>query len=196
MGAVSRDALRDAGDGLGSARLLLRRFTMADLPLLTELNADPEVMRYVGGGQTPQQTRAMLESRILDYYQANPGLGVWATLLRDSGECIGFHLLNHIQGEEFIQVGYRLFPRHWGRGYATEMSVALLRYGYTQLQLPRIVAITDLHNRVSQQVLLKAGLHRHGERSFQHPAYASFGPLAWFERAAQDWLGEHKAIEQ
>jgi ribosomal-protein-alanine N-acetyltransferase len=196
MGAVSRDALRDAGDGLGSARLLLRRFTMADLPLLTELNADPEVMRYVGGGQTPQQTRAMLESRILDYYQANPGLGVWATLLRDSGECIGFHLLNHIQGEEFIQVGYRLFPRHWGLGYATEMSVALLRYGYTQLQLPCIVAITDLHNRVSQQVLLKVGLHRHGERSFQHPAYASFGPLAWFERAARDWLSEHKAIEQ
>ena len=193
---MNRIAVQDAGDGLSSERLVLRRFTQADLPLLIELNADPEVMRYVGGVQTPQQTRAMLESRILDYYQANPGLGVWATQLRDSGECIGFHLLNHIQGEEFIQVGYRLFPRHWGRGYATEMGVALLHYGYTRLQLPSIVAITHLHNRVSQQVLLKAGLHRHGERSFQHPAYASFGPLAWFERAAQDWLSEHKAIEQ
>ena len=196
MGLMNRIAVQDAGDGLSSERLVLRRFTQADLPLLIELNADPEVMRYVGGVQTPQQTRAMLESRILDYYQANPGLGIWATLLRDGGECIGFHLLNHIQGEDLIQVGYRLFPRHWGRGYATEMSLALLRYGYTQLQLPRIVAIADLPNRASQQVLLKAGLHRHGERSFQHPAYASFGPLAWFERAAQDWLSEHKAIEQ
>ena len=93
-------------------------------------------------------------------------------------------------------MGYRLFPRYWGQGYATEMSVALLRYGYAQLGLPSIVAITDLHNRVSQQVLLKAGLHRHGERSFPHPAYASFGPLAFFERFAQDWLTEHKAIEQ
>jgi len=196
MGHVKQIAAQDAGDGLSTERLLLRRFTQADLPLLTELNADPEVMRYVGGVQTPQQTRAMLESRILDYYQANPGLGVWATLRRGSGECIGFHLLNHIQGEDLIQVGYRLFPRHWGRGYATEMSVALLRYGYTRLLLPSIVAITDLHNRVSQQVLLKAGLHRHGERSFSHPAYASFGPLAFFKRTAQDWLNEHKAIEQ
>jgi len=196
MGIVNEAAVRDAGDGLASQRLLLRRFTLADLPLLTELNADPEVMRYLGGINTPQQTRAMLEGRILDYYQANPGLGVWATLLRDNGECIGFHLLNHIQGENLIQVGYRLFPRYWGRGYATEMSVALLRYGYTQLKLPSIVAIADLPNLASQQVLLKAGLHRQGERGFPHPAYAVYGPLAFFERSAQDWLSEHKAIEQ
>ena len=186
----------DAGDGLCSERLQLRRFTLADLPLLSELNADPEVMRHLGGAVDTDRTRAMLETRILKYYEENPGLGIWATQLRDSGECIGFHLLNHIQGESLIQVGYRLFPRYWGRGYATEMSVALLRYGYTQLGLRSIVAIADLDNLASQQVLLKSGLHRHGERSFPHPAYACYGPLAWFERDAQDWLAEHKAIEQ
>ena len=197
MGLLKPSALPfDAGQGLTSERLQLRRFTLDDLPLLTELNADPEVMRHLGGVNSPQQTRDMLEERILAYYLANPGLGVWATLLRDSGECIGFHLLNHIRGESLIQVGYRLFPRYWGRGYATEMSVTLLRYGYTQLELPSIVAIADLSNLASQQVLLKAGLHRHGERSFPHPAYASFGPLAFFERSAQDWLTEHKAIER
>ena len=195
MGFVSRLEIRDAGDGLLSERLSLRRFTLADLPLLTELNADPEVMRYLGGVNSPQQTRTMLEGRIIEYYGAHPGLGVWATLLRDSGECIGFHLLNHIQGEKHIQVGYRLFRRHWGLGYATEMSLALLRYGYTQLGLPTIVAIADLENHASQRALLKSGLHRRGERSFPHPAYAAFGPLAWFERCAQDWLAEHKAIE-
>jgi len=168
MGRMNRVAVRDAGEGLLSERLLLRRFTLADLPLLTVLNADPVVMRYLGGVETPEQTLAMLRGRILDYYQANPGLGVWATLLRAGGECIGFHLLNHIQGESLIQVGYRLFPRYWGYGYATEMSVALL---------------------------LKAGLKRHGERSFAHPAYAPYGPLAWFERTAQDWLTEHQANE-
>ncbi len=192
---MSRFEMCDAGDGLLSARLSLRRFTLADLPLLTELNADPEVMRHLGGVNSPQQTRTMLEGRIIAYYSAHPGLGVWATLLRGSGECVGFHLLNHIQGEQHIQVGYRLFRRYWGQGYATEMSLALLRYGYTQLGLPTIVAIADLENHASQRTLLKAGLHRHGERSFPHPAYAPFGPLAWFERSAQDWLAEHKTIE-
>jgi hypothetical protein len=41
-------------------------------------------------------------------------------------------------------------------------------------------------------VLQKIGLHRRGERSFPHPAYASQGPLAWFERDAQDWLTERR----
>ena len=75
------------------------------------------------------------------------------------------------------------------------MSLALLRYGYTRLGLPTIVAIADLENHASQRALLKSGLHRRGERSFPHPAYAAFGALAWFERSAQDWLNEHKAIE-
>jgi [ribosomal protein S5]-alanine N-acetyltransferase len=57
--------------------------------------------------------------------------------------------------------------------------------------LPRIVGITDLPNIASQRVLLKAGLRRNGERSFAHPAYASQGPLAWFERDAESWLADN-----
>lgn len=72
------------------------------------------------------------------------------------------------------------------------MTVALLRYGFVELQLPRIVGITDLPNVDSQRVLLKAGLHRNGERSFTHPAYAAQGPLAWFERDAPSWLADHR----
>jgi [ribosomal protein S5]-alanine N-acetyltransferase len=185
-------AMTDAGQGLRSERLVLRRFTSDDLPLLVELNADPEVMRWLGGVRTPEQSAEMLNSRILAYYDENPGLGVWATLLRDSGECIGFHLLNHIQGESIIQVGYRLFRRHWGRGYATEMTVALLDYGYRSLGLERISAITALENSASQHVLLKSGLPRLADRFFSHPAYAPYGPQAYFERSAQDWLAANK----
>ena len=190
MNQAGIDALAaaDAGDGLRSARLMLRRFTPADLPLLVQLNSDPQVMRWLGGVMRPEQTADMLQTRILDYYEQNPGLGVWATMLRDSGECIGFHLLNNIQGETQIQVGYRLFPRRWGRGYATEMTSALLDYGYRRLGLERIAAITALENQASQRVLLKAGLPRLADRAFPHPAYAPYGPMAYFERSARDWL--------
>lgn len=183
---------RDAGQGLRSERLVLRRFRMDDLPLLTELNADPEVMRWLGGVRTAEQTAGWMQARILDYYDEHPGLGVWATVLRGSGECVGFHLLNHIQGESLIQVGYRLLRRHWGRGYATEMTVALLDHGYRRLGLERITAITALENHASQQVLLKAGLPRLADREFTHPAYAPYGAHAYFERSAQDWLAANK----
>ena len=171
-------------------RLTLRRFTLDDLDLHCALTSDPEVMRYVGGVKTRAETEELLRTRIVAYYDEHPGLGVWATLEKATGACVGMHLINHIQGESLIQVGYSLFPRYWGRGYATEMTMGVLRYGFEQLGLPQINAITDFPNIVSQRVLMKAGLQRNGERSFAHPRYAD-GPYAWFERTAAEWLAEH-----
>lgn len=178
----------DPGDGLATDRLVLRRFTAADLDLLAELYADARVAPNIGGLKTRDETRKMLEERILKYYGEHPGLGVWATLERAGGACVGMHLLNHVRGEAFIQVGYALFPRYWGHGYATEMCVALLRHGFAVRRLERIVAIANLPNVASHRVLLKAGLHRHGER--QLAQYADQGPLAWFERDRDAWLAE------
>ncbi|MBP7418742.1 MAG: GNAT family N-acetyltransferase [Xanthomonadales bacterium] len=173
---------------LVTPRLALRRFRADDLEFLCRLNADPDVTRHTGGTKDRAQTEQMLRVRVIDYYEANPGLGIWATIERETGHCVGLHLLNHIQGETLIQVGYQLVPQAWGKGYATEMAVAVVRYAFKVMALPRIVAITDLPNVASQRVLLKAGLHRNGEREFAHPAYAPQGPLAWFERDAGEWL--------
>lgn len=175
---------------IATARLALRRFTLADLPFLQRLHADEHVMRYCGGTLDAAASETLVHERILNYDESNPGLGVWATVERATGACVGMHLLNHMYGESLIQVGYILAADFWGRGYASEMAAAVLRHGFTTLALPRIVAITDRENLASQRVLLKAGLHHHGERSFAHPKYAS-GPFSWFYRDADDWLAEH-----
>ncbi len=182
--------MRRADDRLSSARLQLRRYTAADLEALNQLNSDPAVMRHMGGPASRADTEAMLRDRILSYYEQHPGLGIWVTEERDSGRTVGMHLLNHIRGEAHIQVGYRLYPAYWGKGYATEMTQALLRYGFEQLALPRIVAITDLANVESQHVLLKSGLIRDGERYCKHPSYGT-APLAWFWRDRETWLRQH-----
>lgn len=176
--------MKDAA-GLATSRLVLRRFTSADADWLHALNSDPDVKRHMGGPATRAQSEEMLRERILEYYPKNPGLGLWITLERATGAAVGFHLLNHIRGDTLVQVGYVLAKEYWGMGYATEMCVALLRYGYRDLGVPRIHAITSLPNEPSQHVLLKAGLHRHGERVF--PAYGS-EPQAFFWRDAAEWL--------
>jgi ribosomal-protein-alanine N-acetyltransferase len=175
---------------LTTERLALRRFTQDDRGWVAELFSDPDVMRYVGGPWPRPKIDEMFEIRMLQYYDRHPGLGAWVTLEQSTDAVIGFHLLNYIQGESFIQVGYFIAKPAWGKGFATEMATRLLRYGFTDLGLPQITAITHLENRGSQHVLEKAGLHRHGERSFRHPAYAPHGPQAWFERDAADWLAE------
>lgn len=175
---------------LQTERLALRRFTPADYDWLVALYDDAEVMRYGGGVKTPEQVQTVLRERILDYYDAHPGLGVWQTVERATGLPVGFHVLNNIQGESLIQVGYFLLKPAWGRGYATEMASALLRYGFVDLQLPHIGGMTERDNLVSQRVLTKIGLRRNGERAFAHPAYAHAGLMPWFEREAAEWIAE------
>lgn len=173
---------------LTTKRLALRRFTRDDLDWLTTLRGDPEVMRYAGGPRDRADSEELLQIRMLDYYEAYPGLGNWLTAERATGEAVGFHLLNHIRGESIIQVGFFLARPFWGRGYAAEMGRAVLRHGFETLGLPTIAGIATLDNVPSQRVLTKIGLERHGEREFAHPAYADAGPMAWFERAREDWL--------
>jgi RimJ/RimL family protein N-acetyltransferase len=182
----------EAGWWLQTDRLALRRFTPKDYDWLVGMYNDPDVMRYGGGVKTPEQVKVVMRERILDYYDAHPGLGVWQTVERATGTPIGFHVLNNIQGESIIQVGYFLLKSAWGRGYATEMACAVLHHGFVTLGLPSIAGMAEQKNVASHRVLTKIGLRRNGERAFPHPAYAHAGPMAWFERAAADWLAEHR----
>jgi len=175
---------------LETPRLLLRRFTVDDRAWLGELYADPEVTRYLGGVRQPDAVDQLLRERILDYYDTHPGFGIWMTVERDTGHRAGFHLLNNIQGESIIQVGFALAKWAWGRGYGTEMATAVLRHGFVTMKLENIAGMASLGNLASQRVLERIGLERRGERAFPHPAYASEGPMAWFERDAVDWIAE------
>jgi RimJ/RimL family protein N-acetyltransferase len=173
---------------LTTERLALRRFTPEDADWFAALYSDEDVTRYLGGTRDRAGADELLNARILDYYRQHPGLGIWITVERSTGRRLGFHLLNHIQGESIIQVGFTLEKPAWGKGYATEMAAAVLRYGFSDLALPRIAGMANLENRASQHVLGKIGLHRRGERAFPHPAYAAAGPMAWFERDGTAWL--------
>lgn len=179
--------MRHAADTLESERLLVRRFTLDDLDDLAALLGDAAVTEHLGGVKDRAAAESTLRTRGLDYYDVHPGLGMWATIARASGRFVGFHVLNHIHGEPDIQVGYALRREAWGQGYATEMAVRLMRYGFDDLRLPVICAITNRANVASQQVLRKAGLERRGERSFSHPNLAGEGPMAWFEAHRDRW---------
>jgi [ribosomal protein S5]-alanine N-acetyltransferase len=175
---------------LTTERLALRRFAPADLDWLADLYSDHDVTRYLGGVKDRANAKDFLDTRILQYYDAHPGLGVWMTVDRASGVRLGFHLLNHIRGERIIQIGFALAKPAWGQGFGTEMASAVLRYGFVDLKLPLITGMASLQNHASQRVLLKIGLERRGERAFPHPDYVSEGAMAWFEREAAEWLAE------
>jgi RimJ/RimL family protein N-acetyltransferase len=61
-------------------------------------------------------------------------------------------------GPNEVELGYRLHQAAWGQGYCTEASRALIRKGFTELGVRRVVASTYADNLASRRVMEKAGL--------------------------------------
>ncbi len=147
---------------LETERLVLRRFTVADVDNLVSLDADPDVMRYVTGGiPTPrEEIEKEVLPAFLGYYERFEGYGFWAAVEKSTGEFLGwFHFRPQdgaAPGE--VELGYRLRKSAWGKGYATEGSRALIRKGFTEFGVQRVVAGAVAVNMASRRVMEKAGM--------------------------------------
>ena len=139
-------------------RLYLRPFNSGDLDAFADMNADAEVIRYIGDGnpQTKSQTEIRLNA-ILDHWEQH-GFGLCVVVDKTTQGFIGFCGLQYLDGTSEIEVGYRLAKQFWGRGFATETASAILKYGFDELGLDRIVAVVHPENVVSQGVIQKIGL--------------------------------------
>lgn len=147
---------------LETERLYLREFTMDDAQLLIELNT-PEVLKYVHEPPTTTENAPIvLRDIILPQYKLY-NHGRWAVHLKTSHEFIGWCGLKYVKERDEIDLGYRFFPKHWGKGYATEAAKAVIDYGKNVLQLPHIMAQAHLENIASQHVLEKCGLQFRSE---------------------------------
>jgi RimJ/RimL family protein N-acetyltransferase len=155
---------------LRTERLYLRRFTAADVPLLFELDSDPEVMRHISKGlPTPLETieREILPSW-LRMYELSDHLGIWAAHETATDRFIGwFHLRPDRYAPDDQELGYRLRRESWGRGYATEGSRALIEKSFQEWWVERIVARTLVGNATSRRVMEKCGLRF--EEFFTYP---------------------------
>ena len=147
---------------LATERLVLRRFTEADVDNLFDLDGDPEVMRFITGGKpTPRdEIRDEFLPRFLHYYERFAGFGFWAAIEKSTGEFLGWFEFRPPEGSglDEVELGYRLKKSAWGKGYATEGSRALIRKGFTELGVRRVVAQTMVVNIASRRVMEKAGL--------------------------------------
>ena len=145
-------------------RLILRELRLSDLNGMFELDSNPEVHKYLGNKpvKTKKESVKMIESVINQYKER--GIGRWAAIEKSSGEFIGWsglRLNNEYKMNgftEYYDVGYRLIPRFWGKGYATESGKAAVDYGFDILKLPALYATTELNNEASHNALLKIGL--------------------------------------
>lgn len=85
--------------------------------------------------------------------------------------------------------GYRFKQKHWGKGYATESSKAIIDWGFKNLNTEIIYAITHLENKASMHVLTKLGFEL--KEVFQYDENLECN---WFELKKEDWKSHYQTL--
>lgn len=149
---------------LETTRVILREFLASDSHLLKDLDSDPEVMKYLTDGRpSTDEEIATTTQRILALKDKHQGkFGIWLAFEKTNQEFMGWYLFRPDKKTpddvKNIELGYRLKKKFWGQGYASEVSKAIIKKGFSEYKLDSIFAITMAKNLGSQGVMKKIGL--------------------------------------
>ncbi|QMU98048.1 GNAT family N-acetyltransferase [Microbacterium esteraromaticum] len=143
---------------LRTPRLDLREMTDDDMPALCAILQDAETMTAYEGAFDDDMVQAWF-TRMRDRYR-DDGFGMWAVVLRETGEMIGQCGLTrqHILDEDVIEVGYLFNRAHWHRGYAVEAAAASRDRAFTLLGADRVWAQVRDTNIASMNVAIRLGM--------------------------------------
>ncbi|HEY0514213.1 MAG TPA: GNAT family N-acetyltransferase [Thermoanaerobaculia bacterium] len=143
---------------LETERLRLRSFHRSDLEDYAALRADPEVLRYLGGGPEPwDRGRSWRHMAFLMGHWQLGGAGMWAVEHRETAAFLGIVGFAAPDGWPGFELGWTLARRWWGNGYATEGARAALAYAFTILKKDRVISLIHPENRASIRVAERIG---------------------------------------
>ncbi len=167
-------------------RLLLRELEYTDENDLFEMDSDPDVHLFIENNPVKSIDEITNIIGILKKQYKENGIARWAVVDKATNECVGWcglkyfsqPLNNHVN---FYELGYRFKKKHWGKGFATESSIAVLNYGFNNFKIDSIFAITDPNNVNSKNVLIKLGF------IFQETFDYEGDSTNWYELKKTDW---------
>jgi RimJ/RimL family protein N-acetyltransferase len=149
-----------------TSRLTLRPYEPSDLGFLHSMFGREDVCRYLPWMPMDlDQARAKLEQRVRQTRIETDGDPlILVALESDTGRAVGEFMLR-LKSLESLQaeIGWSLHPDAQGRGFATEAARQMLRIGFDELGLHRIVAGCDSRNTASLRVMERLGMRREAE---------------------------------
>ena len=144
---------------LTSERLRLRPVTKRDFSAIAAMDSDPNVMRYLClKSPLPSYEQALEEVHSILDLRAPSGGGTWAITCRTTQTFFGWIWVVLLGDVPYIDLGYRLAPKFWGHGYATEAGRQIAHHAFFDLGIPHLTALIHPLNLASARVAEKVGL--------------------------------------
>lgn len=143
---------------LETSRLRLREFASQDADALEAVLGDPATMQYYPAPFDRAEIDVWIRRNRARYF--DPGFGLWAMLLKHSGELIGDCgcFVRELEGNVELELGWHVRRDLWGRGYATEAARHCIEYAFWKLGAERIIALIRPENLSSCRVAEKNGM--------------------------------------
>lgn len=148
---------------LETERLVLRPLSEADLDALHRISNDPLVRRYLWDDEpvSVATIEGVFAQSVREF--AEKGLGLFGIRLRGEEKLLGLCGFRSLENTGDIELAYELSPEWWGRGLATEASLACLHYAFEEVGLEWVVAGVEPQNVASTRVIEKLGMGYAGE---------------------------------
>ena len=145
-------------------RLVLRDFVAEDWPDVLAYQRDPDFLRlYPWTDRSEAEVRDFVQM-FLDFQAEQPRrkFQLAITLPGDDKVIGNCGIRRKAENDWEADIGYELAPQHWGKGYATEAALAMVRFGFEELGLHRVSSWCIADNVASAHVLEKVGLKQEG----------------------------------
>jgi RimJ/RimL family protein N-acetyltransferase len=175
-----------------TARLRLRDWEGADEARFYAIMNRPEVMRHLGGVQTPQEWRAAFER--IRGFSKEFGHTFWIVEAKANGAIQGFCGLKRVNAPGAgdltgqFEIGWRLRPEAWGRGIAKEAALASLDLAFGRFEAPHVVALTIPANLPSQKLMERLGMTRRADLDFRDTRFGDeMNPTIVWRIDAGEW---------
>ncbi len=148
---------------LETERLILDTWQSADWTEFRTLATDPEIMRYITGGDpwTDEKIRSFVDSQIETH--RTRGFCRWKLLSKPDRRFIGLCGANFWRDAVDPEIGWWLDRACWGRGLASEAAVPALRDLFERVRLDRVISVAMPGNQASTRIMRKLGLEFDGE---------------------------------
>jgi RimJ/RimL family protein N-acetyltransferase len=175
-------------------RLIVRNWEERDRETFHLINSDDRVMRFFPFRRDRAEADAFMN--VLRERIAQDGFGFTAVEIAATGETIGFVGMartNHVPSlpPDMIEIGWRLAPDHWGKGYASEAARAWTDRAFANLDIDRVISFAVWNNEPSTAVMRRLGMTALPERDFDHAGVPDTHPHlkrhVYYEIRRENW---------
>ena len=148
---------------LETERLILRELSQVDFQDLAEILQNPNVMYAYEHNFSDSDVQIWLDRQIERYKKY--GFGLWAIVLKDTGEMIGQAglTMQPYKNTEVLEIGYLLKESFWHYGYAREAAMGCKKYAFEKLNKDRVYSIIKADNLASMKVAESIGMSKEDE---------------------------------